>query len=295
MHYYAIQNVGTFLGTPWAMYMERQLWLSQVIAAAPEIYRTKLRLVRGSRLIKDIILDNGAYEDCLVPDDLLLGHVMEYMPHTIVLPDMPDGDGQASEDRAYNFVKMMTERKLFAKQGIARLIYVPQGRDKLDTLVSFERLFKNPRHWCWTLPTTVSFVIGIGRSYRHWSTDTVDPATGLSDVKTERPREAMWLDLQTEFAAQMTRWHFHILGGRRHATRMWSRFSNITGLDAYEPCRWAVQASDPLEASHNRPVPHSSLEAADAASYYGFVREYCQQYNMNEGTIHWTPSTRTHA
>lgn len=266
--FYLITNAGTLVHNMQAQTYPRHLVLAQVLKTVPKCVEVLLHMRKT--YFPRIILDNGAYEGELCKSSEYIGLISVLRPSVAVLPDLVGAPAENSRKASFDF-HTNAMAGLGSKGAMMEFMYVPQGQTKEENLAEFAwAIEKLPRR---------QFVIGLGKSFKLWGTETED----------EEVRRMRMVNAIAELPG-FDRARFHLLGARWNFSREYERHLNIQGMDTYKPCRMAFAQTTPDMANgENTPhVPHTEMRIAP--NLRTSVDLYCKHWNLFNGKEHFAPA-----
>lgn len=239
--YYLITNVGTFVGSDFALKYPRHLILLRQLRAGGQAFLDRLAQMRRHTM-PSIILDNGLAEGHVANTDEYMDAIKKTRPSCVVLPDLLDVSAAESRNHSLDFAdRIRKECPNLLNEGM-RMMFVPQGLNPHDNLACYA--------WALQRLDPTNFVIGIGLSWKLWQKQHPE-----LDKETEAARELMFEQIMA--IPSSSRYRFHVLGGRWGASHLYARYPNIVGLDSVKPCTCALNG---MVYPHRPAIPKTEHE-----------------------------------
>ena len=251
MKYYLITNWGTLKETLVAHRYKYHLWLAHILIQYEERLEFAVHLKERCNL--QVILDNGAYEGCLLETERYLEVCRKLKPWCIVAPDLVGEDAAKSLALSRTFYDRVIAEKIAEK-----VMIVPQGRTRKEVVETFNLLARQD------LPDNI--ILGIGKCYELWGKDELARTNMFDEI-----RQGSGFENQK----------YHILGAHGwKPTTYYSKFSNVIGIDSVKPCRCA-QGVTLYPTPPTLIMTHETLVPADSVRLKNNIKAFCREYNID--------------
>lgn len=261
LDYVMIANIGTLQRSHLAHAYTRHLMLAQFAAPSCPYHQCYSDLIREFvRMGHHVILDNGAFEGQLVPDEQYLNIIKLTKPTAVVLPDIVGASNIDSRKRSLLFALRLLSTDL---NNNMQLMYIPQGLDEAQIMSEYQ--------WALAYFDPARYIIGFGLSYRRFARSEQDR------LWNENAREN--LVLRVSGLPGFSQFRFHIFGARWEPTRTYAAMPEIIGIDSIKPCTCAYHHRWPLDL-HERPedIPRDLTDAVSDGAWRYYLALFCEGY-----------------